>query len=193
MLLTIFRILNLVLLGNGLYKSLSTKLPPHLVKSGHFQFLTNCSLLTTLIYLFFATFGFQPNWLYNLSSNLEFNVIFSYWTMALVFPKMVAEGEVDRDLFMDLQVHAFPYLYLIIDSQPSLSIMKSWVLTCLYVFIYWVYFESECGKHVPDGVSGYPYPFLKGKGMVERFGCMAIFAFIACMNWFVLNLRNQLF
>ncbi|KAI5952733.1 hypothetical protein KGF54_003600 [Candida jiufengensis] len=175
---------------NGLYKSLTTKLPPHLAKSGQFQFLTNCSLLTTVIYLTLSVFGLAPLWLYNLSSNLEFNVIVSYWSMALIFPQMVGEAEVDRNLFMDLQVHAFPYLYLIIDSQPSLGLFNSSMLTCLYVLIYWFYFEWECGKHLNDGVSGYPYPFLKGKNLVSRFWCMFIFAFIGCLNWFVLNLRR---
>lgn len=110
--------------------------------------------------------------------------------MALCFPSMVAEDDVDRNLLLDLQVHFFPYIYLIIDSQPSLGLKESWGWTIGYIFIYWVYIEWECGKHVHDGVSGYPYPFLKGRGVLGRFGCMSVFAAIACCNYFVLKLRN---
>lgn len=190
--ITIFRIVNLLFLGNGFIQSISTKLPPHLIKSGQFQFLTNCSLLTCLVYIiltFFILTG-QIQWFYNLVSNLEFNVLFSYWTMALCFPSMVAEDDVDRNLLLDLQVHFFPYIYLIIDSQPSLGLKESSGWTIGYIFIYWVYIEWECGKHVHDGVSGYPYPFLKGRGVLGRFGCMSVFAVIACCNYFVLKLRN---
>ena len=191
MLLTIFRLLNLLLLGNGLYKSITTKLPPHLVKSGQFQFITNCSLLITVVYLSLLLLRYQSICIYNLASNLEFNVIVSYWTMALLFPQMVAEDDVDRDLFMDLQVHAFPYLYLIIDSsQQNISLAASTVITASFIVGYWLYIETECGKHVGDGVSGYPYPFMKGKSQRERFFYVSIFGVIACCNWFVLKIRN---
>ncbi|CCG25528.1 hypothetical protein CORT_0C01510 [Candida orthopsilosis Co 90-125] len=75
MFLTSFRLANLFLLGNGLYKSLTTKLPPHLIKSGQFQFITNCSLLLTVVNLLWALLGHNSIWLYNLTSNLEFDVI----------------------------------------------------------------------------------------------------------------------
>ena len=191
MFITLFRIANLILLGSGLVKSLSTKLPPHIVKAGHFQFITNCSLLTTILYLISSFFYTSP-WFYNLACNLEFNVIFSYWTMALFFKSMVAEDEVDRNLFMDLQVHFFPYIYLIIDNQPTLNLKNSWISTATFIFLYWVYIEWECGKHIHDGISGFPYPFMKGLNKIQRFGCMAVFATIACFNYFVLSLRNKI-
>ncbi|EMG50434.1 hypothetical protein SBY92_000267 [Candida maltosa Xu316] len=185
----LFRIFSLILLGSGLIRSISTKLPAHIVKAGHFQFITNCSLLTTVLYLISTFFTTSP-WFYNLASNLEFNVTVSYWTMALVFSSMVAEDEVDRDLFLDLQVHFFPYVYLFIDAQPRISLVGSWGSTVLFIFIYWVYIEWECGKHVSDGVSGYPYPFMKGMNRIQRLGSMGVFAIIACTNYFVLGLRN---
>lgn len=191
MFLAIFRLANLFLLGNGLYNSLTTKLPPHLVKSGQFQFITNCSLLLAVINLAFTILSLRSIWLYNLASNLEFNVIFSYWTMVLLFPQMVAEDEVDRNLFMDLQVHAFPYIYLIIDFQPRVSFATSVMLTGGFVFGYWFYIEWECGKHIADGVSGYPYPFLKGKNKWQRLKCISVFAILACCNWFILSIRSN--
>ncbi|EER33558.1 conserved hypothetical protein [Candida tropicalis MYA-3404] len=190
MFITLFRIGNLILLGSGLARSLATKLPPHIVKAGHLQFITNCSLLTTVIYLISTFFHISP-WFYNLACNLEFNVIVSYWTMALFFSSMVAEADVDRDLFLDLQVHAFPYIYLIIDNQPTIDLKTSWISTLTFVFLYWVYIEWECGKHIHDGVSGFPYPFMKGLNRIQRFGCISVFASIACFNYFVLSLRNM--
>lgn len=101
--------------------------------------------------------------------------------MALLFPQMVAEDDVDRNLFMDLQVHAFPYLYLIIDSQQSISLAASTVITATFIVGYWLYIEMECGKHVGDGVSGYPYPFMKGKRQGHRCLYVSIFGLIACL------------
>ncbi|RCK64689.1 hypothetical protein Cantr_00190 [Candida viswanathii] len=191
MLLFLFRLANLALLGTGLLRSISTKLPPHIVKSGHFQFITNCSLLTTVLYLVLRTFFHAPRWLYNLACNLEFNVVVSYWTMAIFFSSMVAEPDVDRDLFLDMQVHLFPYLYLISDAQETVSRDVSWGMTVGYVFVYWMYIEWQCGKHLGDGVSGFPYPFMKGMNKVQRLGSMGVFAGIACANYFVLSLRNK--
>ena len=76
----IFRIVSLLFLGNGFIQSISTKLPAQLIKSGQFQFLTNCSLLTCLVYVVstFFMLAKQIHWFYNLVSNLEFNVLFSY-------------------------------------------------------------------------------------------------------------------
>lgn len=190
MFLTLFRLANLFLLGNGLYKSLTTKLPPHLIKSGQFQFITNCSLLLTVVNIVWTLLGHNLIWLYNLTSNLEFNVIVSYWTMALLFPLMVAEDDVDRSLFMDLQVHALPFIYLSIDYQQKMSFIASTILTFGFVFVYWSYIEWECGKHITDGVSGYPYPFLKGKSQWQRFLCISVFGIIACCNWFILCIRS---
>ena len=110
--ITIFRIVNLLFLGNGFIQSISTKLPPHLIKSGQFQFLTNCSLLTCLVYIISTFFILteQTQWLYNLVSNLEFNVLFSYWTMALCFRQWLLKMTL-IDTYYLIYKYIFP-LYL---------------------------------------------------------------------------------
>lgn len=189
MFLTSFRLANLFLLGNGLYKSLTTKLPPHLIKSGQFQFITNCSLLLTVVNLLWALLGHNSIWLYNLTSNLEFDVIVLLDNGTFVSANG-GWGWCWPQPVYGLKVHALPFIYLSIDYQLKMSFIASTILTFGFVFVYWLYIEWECGKHITDGVSGYPYPFLKGKSQWQRFLCISVFGITACCNWFILCIRS---
>lgn len=189
-------ILSLVICCYGLYQCFQHELPPHLIKGGHFQFLTNISLSLTILYILQSILTPTSPYLrtqYNIVSNLEFTVTVCYWTLQFILPHFLnPKSQVHRDWSIDLAIHFWPYLYLLVfDSQDRIRAKKSWSLTAAVIVVYWCYIERIVSVN-NDGITAFAYPFLNNKTLTERFLWMLLIWFISCLNYYIIGFRNML-
>ena len=117
-------LVSLAICCSGLYDCFQLELPPGLVKGGHFQFLTNVSLILTIIYILqtiVTPTSYNLRLQYNVVSNLEFTVTVSYWVMHLILPHWLNTNSFERDYWLDFKIHIWPYVYLIFDNQEQIK------------------------------------------------------------------------
>ncbi|OWB80657.1 hypothetical protein B5S32_g4947 [[Candida] boidinii] len=167
-------ILSLVSFGigtNALLTLLAYVLPPQLATAGHFQFLTNLSLLLSIVFWFLNVINHivKNNYLEQIklitlwvSTTLETIVFLVYWPLRLFAPGLIIAGEF-IPLWVDLSIHFVPCVSLTIEyycfSKPctlSFSTLSSICYTLTTV--YWIWLHSKM-----DETSSFPYPFLAVK------------------------------
>lgn len=180
-----FDIFFLVLLTSGLQESIALPLPPHLIKGGNWQFLTHISLLLTIIYVGLNLFSINRKLLKNfhhLCANLEFLVTVAYWGMKFFYPQMLNGDSFAVSLGLDLKIHLFPYIYMLLDGKDHISFKRSAMFSAVAISLYWGYVEYLYWCNSGDGVSRFSYPFM-GNGLRPQW--MFGFFAVSTVNWIV--------
>ncbi|GEQ67898.1 hypothetical protein JCM33374_g1564 [Metschnikowia sp. JCM 33374] len=173
------------------------ELPPHLVGAGHWQFLTNISLILSQVV--FAVGGLahllKSEALFTLKNNLhpialamECIVTGIYWPLRIMFIHILVKDPSAKfiPLYVDFCLHLFPVIGLAIDY---FLFMPKWTLSPRYSFgvcvsvsaLYWWWL-----KIIIDFENGgeYPYMFLNVPHESTRvliFGVVALLAFASFM------------
>ncbi|SGZ54628.1 CIC11C00000002158 [Sungouiella intermedia] len=168
-------------------------LPPHLAGGGHWQFLTNLSLLFTLVVLFIGVIAHitKSASLFNLKNNLhpialvlECVVTTVYWPLKLFFLHLLVKDPTRKmiPLVVDLCLHLVPVVSLLVDY---IFFMPKWTITnwtalatCLVLTtLYWVLL-----KQLVDFENGgeYPYMFLNVDNEATR---MLIFQVVGLVGF----------
>ncbi|OBA19590.1 hypothetical protein METBIDRAFT_45678 [Metschnikowia bicuspidata var. bicuspidata NRRL YB-4993] len=194
--------LNLAAVASGIYAvhyiSTYVELPPHLAGAGHWQFLTNISLLLSQIV--FALGGvahfFKLDSLFRLKNNLhpialavECIVTGIYWPLRIMFIHILVKDPNAKfiPLSVDLCLHLVPVLGLAIDYfffMPKWTVLPRFSLGACVVLagLYWWWL-----KIIIDFENGgeYPYMFLNVPDELTRvliFGVVALLAFALFMT-----------
>lgn len=200
-----FNITSLILCGKGLFKCTQLVLPPSLSQAGHKQFLTNLSLVATLI----SNFLNIINWFVQRSNHngnqfvfnyicrhfilpialtLETIVPIVYWPLRLFAQTLIVQ-EIPKDkpyplpISTDLSIHLLPFLFLLSDhyfsgfgSKFEISNTKAWFIVSLLGFGYFKYLFFLID---PSKGQAYPYPFLD----VEEHMRAIIFVVVSTVSW----------
>ncbi|KAF8001072.1 hypothetical protein HF325_004861 [Metschnikowia pulcherrima] len=194
--------LNSAVVATGVYAmyyiSNYVQLPPHLEGAGHWQFLTNLSLLLSQVVFLLgaAAHLFRSQSLFFLKNNihpialaLECIVTGIYWPLRLMFLHILVKDPKAKllPLFVDFCLHLFPVIGLAIDY---FFFMPKWTILPKFSFgacvglsgLYWWWLKS-----IIDFENGgeYPYMFLNVPDELTRiviFGVVAIFAFALFMT-----------
>ncbi|CAK9439048.1 uncharacterized protein LODBEIA_P32720 [Lodderomyces beijingensis] len=162
-----FDLFSLAVCISGVYDTFSLELPPYLQRGGHFQFLTNISLLSTCIYIISKHILMLPprqaNLIYNTVMNLEFTVTSCYWTLHYILPHWLNTATIDRNFVLDFKIHLWPYLYLLVckERRNKWGSLGSGVVFAFY----WAYIEWLVGS---DPTQRFAYPFLNRGGLPAR-------------------------
>lgn len=155
------------------YLTTTVVLPPHLAGGGQWQFLTNLSLVFTLIVNFIGlvSHATRSAALFNLKNSLhpvalvlESVVTSVYWPLKLFFLHLLVKDPKAKSipLFVDICLHLLPVLSLLLDYflfMPKWTISNKTALTTCVVLttLYWFWL-----KKMVDFENGgeYPYAFL---------------------------------
>lgn len=172
--ITFIDFLSIVIGAYGFQSTILTlPLPPHLVDAGHWQFLTNLSLVYSLVVFVvgFIAHITKSERLFSLKNNLhpiglalESIVSIVYWPLRLFCLRLLVE---DTSLYpipmsADLAVHLMPVVSLLIDYfifMPRWTIKTKTALGICFALTgaYWCLLEYLVD--VENG-SSYPYAFL---------------------------------
>lgn len=175
------------------------ELPPHLAQAGQLQFLTNLSLIISLLVyaLGFLSHVTNSHRLYVWKNNvhpvalaLESVVTSVYWPLRLfLLPLLVKDpGRKMIPMSVDICVHLVPFVVLVVDYlvyMPRWEISASTAFGVCTVLTtgYWAWL-----KYLIDFQSGaeYPYNFLNGDSEATRImifavvGLVGFSLFLAC-------------
>lgn len=175
------------------YLLLYIDLPPHLAGGGHWQFLTNLSLVFTLVVFLLgvvahitksaALFNLK-NALHPIALALESVVTLVYWPLKLFFLHLLVKDPTRKmiPLAVDMCLHLLPVVSLLVDYiyfMPKWTI-TNWtalaaclVLTTLYWFLLKTLVDFENGGE-------YPYTFLNVDDEITR---IAIFQVVGLVGF----------
>ncbi|EGW31899.1 uncharacterized protein SPAPADRAFT_60992 [Spathaspora passalidarum NRRL Y-27907] len=179
----------------GIYTNIMTvELPEYLAGAGHWQFLTNLSLVYSLVVfgLGFVAHITHNNILFGIKNNihpiglaLETIVAVIYWPLRLFFMNLLTSAPENFciSLSTDLAIHLMPVVSLLIDYlvfMPKWTIKTSSALGLLVFLtsVYWCLLKSLID--IEKGAK-YPYAFLDVESEVERaaiFGVVTLVAFL---------------
>lgn len=172
--ITLIDFLSIVIGVYGFHGTILTlPLPPHLVDAGHWQFLTNLSLVYSLAVFVvgFIAHISKSEKLFKLKNNLhpiglalESIVTMVYWPLRLFWLGLLVEDTSVYPIPMpaDLSIHLMPVVSLLIDY---LVFMPRWTIRtrtafgmcCALTLAYWCLLEYLVD--IENG-SSYPYAFL---------------------------------
>lgn len=191
----VITVINAVSFGLGAwalrYLVREVDLPPHLEGGGQWQFLTNLSLLFTLIVFFvgFVAHVTKSPTLFNLKNALhpialvlECVVTTVYWPLKLFFLHLLVKDPTSKmiPLYVDLCLHLLPMISLLMDYlffMPKWTITNKTALTTCVVLssLYWFWL-----KQLVDFENGgeYPYSFLNVEHEVTRIFIFQIVCFV---------------
>lgn len=201
----LLNITSLIICGRGLFKCTRLVLPPSLSQAGHKQFLTNLSLVATLINNFlniinwFIQSSDQNNtqfilnyicrhFILPIALTLETIVPIIYWPLRL-FAKNLIMHDIPKDkpyplsISTDLSIHLLPFLFLLSDhyfsgfgSKFEISNTKAWFIVSFLGLGYFNYLSFLIN---PSKGQAYPYPFLD----VEEPMRTIIFIIVSTVSW----------
>jgi hypothetical protein len=203
----------LLLLLNGLRAVITRPLPHHLEHAGPFQFLTNLSLIVTVVSLVFNIvaalplprfFDFFKTTLTSYATLtalvLEFIVSSIYWSLKLFFLHLIVNtDEIPPDkfipLWLDFTVHLAPFIVLSIDSfflkrdTPKRLYAVIVAIMATLTVGYWLLLEHLVSNaKLVYPLSEYPYPFLN----VDHGMRAVIFAGVIALALVVVYVVEQL-
>lgn len=189
----------------GLFHATRITLPPSLKDAGHKQFLTNISVVLTIINnlcnivnWFFQRCDLNVNLLefFNFISRditlpvalvMESIVPVVYWPLRLFALKLIMQGigssKSPIPISVDLSIHLFPSIFLLGDHYLSgsglkfkISNVKAWFIVTILGIGYYQYLSL-----LIDPTSGqhYPYPFLD----VDEPYKSVIFVLVTSITW----------
>lgn len=198
----------LYLCGYGLVESILLPLPAHLLKGGDWQFLTNTSLLVTCLCMICITctsvvkvlrikygkFEEYVKNLENLCCNLEFIVTVTYWSIILFCPDMLNGKSFDVSWILDLKIHLFPYIFLLIDvllirnnqDMNSTDFAATFGFSVIFLGLYWSLIEINTSVLNKDGLTKFPYPFLNDSDFLHRTAWLFVFIGLGLINHVIL-------
>ncbi|ODV76736.1 uncharacterized protein CANTADRAFT_57329 [Suhomyces tanzawaensis NRRL Y-17324] len=179
-------VLSLAVGSYGLYENIiNAQLPDHLVKAGNWQFLTNLSLVYSLVvfgvgvlaHLFHSPALFQfKNTIHPVGLALESIVAMVYWPLRLFLIELLAkDGILHIPVHVDLAIHLMPVVSLLIDYlvfMPRWTIKTSTALG-LVVFLSSAYYGLLKVLVDVENGAAYPYVFMNVETETER-----VFVFI---------------
>lgn len=169
----------------GLFNVSQIQLPDHLIGGGRWQFLTNLSLVYSLIIFTLglishvtrseSLFKFK-NLVHTFGFVTELVVFSVYWPLRLFFiKKLVKEGSIRISLLTDLSIHFMPAVSLALDFflfMPNFNLRTELAfLGCISLTsVYWLWLN-----YIIDFTNGgvFPYEFLNGDSSLVR----------ACVFW----------
>ncbi|RLV90802.1 hypothetical protein JA1_004291 [Spathaspora sp. JA1] len=178
----------------GIYTNIMTvELPEYFADAGHWQFLTNLSLVYSLFVfaIGFIAHVFHSEVLFNVKNNLhpialalETIVAIIYWPLRLFFLNLLTSDPSSFKIgwLTDLSIHLMPVVSLLVDYlvfMPKWTIKTSSALG-LVIFLtsmYWYLLKTLID--IEKGAK-YPYAFLEVDTEFERgviFGIVATIAF----------------
>ncbi|CAB4255642.1 similar to Saccharomyces cerevisiae YHR140W Putative integral membrane protein of unknown function [Maudiozyma barnettii] len=201
----IINVLSLFVGSWGLSQATTLILPPSLKDAGHKQFLTNISVVATLISNVWniSNYFIQRS---NLNINLlrvsnfisrhlvlpialilETVVPIVYWPLRLFAMKLIMQGVSDGKspvpLSVDLSIHFFPCIFLLCDHYLSgtgnkfmISNRHAWFLVIILGMAYYKYLAFLINPSIGQK---YPYPFLD---VVEPYKSI-IFVCVTTVAW----------
>lgn len=173
------------------------QLPPHLVGAGHWQFLTNISLLLSqVVFVLGAVAHFlESDVLFRIKNNLhpialavECIVTGIYWPLRIMFIHILVKDPKAKfvPMSVDICLHLCPVVGLAIDYfffMPKWTLLPSFSFGVCAVFsaLYWWWL-----KVIIDFENGgeYPYMFLNVPDELTRvliFGIVTLLAFVLFM------------
>ncbi|KAI5956390.1 hypothetical protein KGF54_000865 [Candida jiufengensis] len=170
------------------------ELPPHLKDAGQFQFLTNLSLIYSIITFVIGAIAhlFKSEYLFLLKNDLhpiglalESIVAGVYWPLRLFFLHLLTKdpSKFKMPIITDLSIHLMPIVSLLIDY---LIFMPKWTIsinTALAFVVSFTTFYWFLLKNLIDVDKGgrYPYEFMnveKESSRIIVFAVVGIVAFI---------------
>ncbi|CCH42987.1 putative membrane protein [Wickerhamomyces ciferrii] len=189
-----FNLIGLTITSLALNAIFSLPLPKELESAGHFQFLTNLSLIFTIITILSNIITvIYPNslilglniYLNAITIILETLVALIYWILRIFFIYLIIPKGVKPEnfipLYIDMSIHLFPITFLSIDYY--LIKFKNFNINSKIVFglvigltsSYWILLES-----LIKPPASYPYPFLNvdTKERVIIFVIVGVFGFL---------------
>lgn len=177
----------------GFYTSVFViKLPPHLAQAGHGQFLTNLSLVYSLVVfaIGFLAHLTASQTLFKLKNNLhpiglalETIVAGVYWPLRLFFLHLLTKepSKFNFPLLTDLSVHLMPIVSLLIDYlvfMPKWTIENNTALSFIVAFMVFYWFLLKNLVDTANGAS-YPYEFLDVGTDLYRVGVFGVVGMVA--------------
>ncbi|CAD1811761.1 uncharacterized protein K4G60_g3380 [Candida parapsilosis] len=176
----------------GYHKITTIQLPPHLEDAGHWQFLTNLSLVYSLFVFivgFIAhitksqtLFLFKNN-LHPIGLALETIVAGVYWPLRLFCLHLLTKDPANFNLPLttDLCIHLMPVVSLLIDYlifMPRWTISNNTALgfVVLLTTFYWFLLDNLIDV---DNGGSYPYEFLNVEKDGQRIFVFAVVALVA--------------
>lgn len=184
----------------GYHEITSIQLPPHLEDAGHWQFLTNLSLIYSLFVFivgFIAhitkshtLFLFKNN-LHPIGLALETIVAGVYWPLRLFFLHLLTKDPANFNLPLstDLCIHLMPVVSLLIDYlvfMPRWTISSNTALGFVVLLTTFYWFLLDNLIDVENGGS-YPYEFLNVEKDSQRIFVFAVVAFVAFGQFLVMR------
>lgn len=189
----LYNLLGLSIFSAGLYTVFTLPLPKELEDAGHVQFLTNLSLIFTVVAVFsnISTI-LAPGTLINtvniylnaIALILEILVALIYWSLKILFIHLIISQTIDPKnyipLYLDFAIHLFPISFLSFDylfikyQRFNIPSFKVLLIISGLTASYWFLLESII---VPP--ASYPYPFLN-VATEER---IVIFAVVALFGY----------
>lgn len=179
-------------LVSGLIDSTSLVLPPHLERGGHWNFLTNVSLVLAIAYISINIFPVNKRFVryfHHAVANLQFNVTVAYWSLLFLFPSYLNSDSFDLDYVLDVKIHLLPYVYMLLDCKGKIPFVHSVYMTVGVFAAYVAYIEYVVLTDVSQ-VARPPYPFLYDVGFVGRALRMMGFVALSLVNWVVEELKQ---
>ncbi|KAG7195988.1 uncharacterized protein KQ657_002375 [Scheffersomyces spartinae] len=171
--------ISLIIGGWGLLQITGFELPENLAGAGCWQFLTNLSLLYTLLVFAIGTLAhmFQSpvlyslkNYLHPIALALESVVALVYWPLRLFKPQLILTRDFFLPMDVDLAIHLLPVVSLSIDY---FLFMPKWLLSHTSAFLFVTSLAMGYYlllKQLVDVENGaiYPYQFLNVDTELER-------------------------
>ncbi|KAI3403298.1 hypothetical protein KGF56_003886 [Candida oxycetoniae] len=200
-LITIIDLLSILIGAYGAYTNIYTvELPSHLAKAGHWQFLTNLSLVYSLVVFAIGFFAHitKSKTLYQIKNNihpiglaLELIVAGIYWPLRVFFLHLLTKdpSKFQVPLLTDLSIHLMPVVSLLVDYlvfMPKWTISNNTALSFMVVLtvFYWFLLESLIDK---ENGGSYPYQFMDVEKDFHRVLIFAIVAFVAYFQFLTMK------
>lgn len=173
-LILLIDIVALVIGVYGLLGVVKNELPPYLASGGHWQFLTNISLVISLLVFFLGIVAHATknrkafvlkNNIHQVATSLEFVVTMIYWPLRLFLLHLLIK-EPSKKLIswpVDLAVHLVPLVSLLLDYlvfMPKWTIKRevAFLLSTSLSLIYYAYLNVLIDF---ENGGSYPYAFLE--------------------------------
>lgn len=203
----LWNLLGVLICSQGLLESIFLPLPPYLEKGGAWQFLTNTSLLVSCTCMacimmmcvserYMGIHKHTKGLVYMvecLCCNLEFIVSVTYWSIILLMPGMLNGKSFDVSWNLDLKIHLFPYLFILMDlvlfsdNFDKLRYIESFSLLVTFLGSYWSFIEFNTLYWKKDGITRFPYPFLNNCTLAYRLSFLAVFVGLGLTNVILLD------
>lgn len=190
--MAIVELIGLLLCGLGFWDSATLELPPKLKVGGIWQFLTNCGVFTTTIFII-VDFLFKKNTtnFYHLVANIECCITFSYWSTFFLYPDSLNGDSFEYDLWLDLRTHLIPYIYLLcFVDKPRSSFKTSLLLSIFGLGTYWIYISVLMYKHCD--LAYVPYPMLASKIWWQRLFYLLKLITLSQINYILQGLKHKI-